>query len=183
MTACKTPANVRFPECDAQLHAALCAFDTRSFFPVEDTMSPADRMQADFAAATESAWTAPQTGVEVGLMRAEIARLYTTYNVTHLLDSVRIKTDQLSPATRWESYALALAHLSVFSAAAPGESAARDAVFVCARHLRSDFTRIARKLVVLGTWQSAVSPGLVGLLQTYLRILKDEYNNILPPIW
>ncbi|MFM2032192.1 MAG: hypothetical protein RLZZ297_957 [Chloroflexota bacterium] len=183
MAVCKTPATVRFPECDAQLVAALRVFDTRSFFPVEQMISPAGRMQADFAAATQSAWTAPHTSVEVGLMRADIARLYATYDLTHLLDSVRIKTDQLSPQTRWESYALALAHLSVFATTAPAESVKRDAVFVCARHLRSDFTRIAKKLVALGTWQSAVSPGLVGLLQTYLSILKNEYNNVLPPIW
>ena len=147
MAVCKTPATVRFPGCDAQLFAALRVFDTRSFFPVERMMSPAERMKVDFAAATQSAWTAPQTSVEVGLMRDEISGLYTKYGMTHLLGIVRTKTDQLSVETRWESYALALAHLSVFSTTKSGESATRDAVFVCARHLGIDFTRIAKKLV------------------------------------
>lgn len=126
----------------------------------------------------------PETTVSFKAIHQETASFYTRYQFARHIELLRTLNQVIRTrlALR-EPYAFVFAHLLLYSRiSCSSPEVDRDAVFLCARHLRDLYTHFVRCLVDFDICHGILDKKLRALLLLYLSTLSTVYSNQLP-IW
>lgn len=160
------------------------SLDQSRFYPLDEIEYKPENPKNDLVSFLAKTCEAPSIAVSLHSIQEETATLYDKYKLAGYITMLR----HLSPVIRnrlmlREPYGFVFSHLLLYSQISnKREDADVDAVFVCARHLRENYTAFIQNLLLFDTFRGILGPKFRNLLAFYLTTLKETYGGTLP-LW
>lgn len=157
----------------------------RVYHPWEEvTYEPID-VEKEFSAFMESRCKPLKVSISLEAINRDTATFYSDLNMSTKLILVKQVNLHMSRVVGIvEPYAFTLSHLIVYANSVPLGNPKIDepAVFHCCRYLGKQYTVMVKSILDFNNRFVVASPRLVELLQLYLKILLEKYENI-EPVW